>query len=35
VPRAHVVFAELSRLLGGNPCPAGPQVFLADMMVAA
>jgi glutathione S-transferase len=35
VPRAHVVFAELSRLLGGNPYLAGAQVSLADMMVAS
>lgn len=35
VPRAHVVFAELARLLGGNPYLAGAQVSLADMMVAS
>jgi glutathione S-transferase len=35
MPRAHVVFAELSRLLGGNPWLAGAQVSLADILVAA
>lgn len=35
VPRAHVVFAELSRLLGGDAYMAGAQVSLADMMVAS
>lgn len=35
VPRAHVVFAELSRLLGTNPYLAGADVSLADMVVAA
>lgn len=35
MPRAHVVFAELSRLLGTNPYLAGLQVSLADMVVAS
>jgi glutathione S-transferase len=35
VPRAHVVFAELSRLLGGNPYLTGAQVSLADMVIAS
>ena len=34
MPRAHVVFAELSRLLGGNDYLAGAQVSLADMVAA-
>ena len=34
MPRAHVVMAELSRLLGNNTYLAGPQVSLADMLVA-
>jgi glutathione S-transferase len=35
VPRAHLVFAELSRLLGTNAYLAGPAVSLADMVVAS
>lgn len=35
VPRAHVVFAELSRLLGSNDYLAGAQVSLADMVAAS
>ena len=35
MPRAQVVFAELSRLLGTNPYLAGSQVSLADLVVAA
>jgi glutathione S-transferase len=35
VPRAHVVFAELSRLLGNNDYLAGAQVSLADMVAAS
>lgn len=35
VPRAHLVFAELSRLLGGNPYLAGGQVSLADIVAAS
>jgi glutathione S-transferase len=35
VPRAHVVFAELSRLLGGNSYLAGAQFSLADILVAS
>jgi glutathione S-transferase len=34
MPRAHVVFAELSRLLGGAPYFAGGSLSLADLMVA-
>jgi glutathione S-transferase len=34
MPRAHVVMAELSRLLGDNSYLAGAQVSLADMLVA-
>lgn len=34
MPRAHVVFAELSRLLGGNDYLAGAQASLADMVAA-
>lgn len=34
LPRAHVVLAELSRLLAENPYLTGPQVSLADMVVA-
>ncbi len=33
MPQAHVVFNELSRLLGNNACFAG-EVSLADLMVA-
>lgn len=35
VPRAHLVFAELSRLLGTNAYLAGPEMSLADMVVAS
>ena len=35
MPRAHVVFAELSRLLGTNSYLAWPQVSLADILVAS
>jgi glutathione S-transferase len=35
VPRAHVVFAELSRLLGTNPYLAGEHVSLADNLLAS
>lgn len=35
VPRAHVVMAEISRLLGGNSYLTGAQVSLADMVVAS
>ena len=35
MPRAQVVFAELSRLLGANLYLAGSQVSLADILVAA
>lgn len=35
VPRAQVVFGELSRLLGGNSYFAGAEVSLADIIVAA
>src|SRR5690348_6122270 len=35
VPRAHLVFGELSRLLGGNSYLAGAQVSLADILVAS
>lgn len=35
MPRAHVVFAELSRLLGGSPYLAGAEVSLADVLVAS
>lgn len=35
LPRAHVVFTELSRLLDTNPYLAGPQLSLADMLVAS
>lgn len=35
VPRAHVVLAELSRLLDASPYLAGPQVSLADLVVGA
>jgi len=34
MPRAHVVFAELSRLLGTKPYLASERVTLADLMVA-
>lgn len=35
MPRAHIVLAELSRLLGTNPYLAGAQVTLADILVAS
>jgi len=35
VPRAHLVFGELSRLLGGNSYLAGAQLSLADILVAS
>lgn len=35
MPRAHVVFAELSRLLGANAYLAGEQVSLADILLAS
>lgn len=35
MPRAHVVCAELSRLLGTSPYLAGAQVSLADMVVGS
>jgi glutathione S-transferase len=35
MPRAHVVFSELSRLLGTNPYLAGTHVSLADIVVAS
>ena len=35
VPRAHVVFAELSRLLGSNSYLAGTQMSLADILAAS
>lgn len=35
MPRAQVVFAELSRLLGANLYLAGSQMSLADILVAA
>ncbi|HEY0224729.1 MAG TPA: glutathione S-transferase family protein [Pseudolabrys sp.] len=34
MPRAHMVFNELSRLLGGAPYFAGEQATLADLLVA-
>jgi glutathione S-transferase len=34
MPRGHVVFAELSRLLGDQPWFGGAAVSLADLMVA-
>lgn len=33
MPRGHVVFAELSRLLGSQPWFGGEAVSLADLMV--
>jgi glutathione S-transferase len=35
MPRAHAVFAELSRLLGTNPYLAGAHASLADIVVAS
>lgn len=35
VPRAHVVFAELSRLLGDSAYLSGTQVSLADILAAS
>lgn len=34
MPKAHAVFAELSRLLGGSACFGGDAVCLADLMLA-
>ena len=34
MPRAHMVFDELARLLGDNPYFAGDKVSLADLIVA-
>lgn len=34
MPRAHVVFAELSRLLGAKPYLASAELTLADLIVA-
>jgi glutathione S-transferase len=34
MPKAHTVFNELSRLLGGHPYFAGESMSLADLMVA-
>jgi glutathione S-transferase len=34
MPKARAVFAELARLLGGQPCFAGDAVSLADLLVA-
>lgn len=34
MPKAHAVFGELSRLLGGNSHFGGDRVTLADLMVA-
>jgi glutathione S-transferase len=34
MPRAHAVFAELSRLLGDAPYLAGGSLSLADLIVA-
>jgi glutathione S-transferase len=34
MPQARIVFNELSRLLGENPCFAGGDMSLADLMVA-
>jgi glutathione S-transferase len=34
MPRAHLVFAELARLLGDQAFFAGSQVSLADLMIA-
>jgi glutathione S-transferase len=34
MPRAHAVFAELSRLLGDEPYLAGGSLSLADLLVA-
>ncbi len=34
MPKAHVVVAELSRLLGAQPYFAGDNVTLADLMIA-
>lgn len=35
LPRAHIVMAELSHLLGGNPYLTGAQMSLADIAIAA
>ena len=34
IPKAHVVFAELARLLGDKPYLASKELSLADLMVA-
>ena len=34
MPKAHVVFAELSRILGDDLHFAGPTLSLADMLIA-
>lgn len=34
MPKAHLVFKELSRLLGAQSCFAGDSVSLADLMIA-
>jgi glutathione S-transferase len=34
MPRAHVVFRELARLLGGQPYFAGAALSLADLLIA-
>jgi glutathione S-transferase len=34
MPKAHAVFNELSRLLGAQPCFAGENVSLADLLIA-
>ena len=34
MPKAHAVFNELARLLGGQPYFAGENVTLADLMIA-
>src|SRR5271165_4898264 len=35
MPKAHAVFGELARLLGEGPYFAGPDLSLADLMLAA
>jgi glutathione S-transferase len=34
MPKAHLVFDELARLLGGNTYFAGDAISLADLMIA-
>jgi glutathione S-transferase len=34
MPKAHTVFNELARLLGAQPCFAGENLTLADLMIA-